>query len=303
MADLFTNKIGFLPCEKPIQFNNGRLSPLEEYNEILAYVNDEANKDGYYYPPLMHTVSQRHEVVNGQLEIKEEIVPKSTRPAHLFKMPASHNIEIINPVSVNDPKVGDGLFLTYLVAFHFGIRLQFHDWWFDMRVPVKIDRDFYADHSQTEVFINNAYENWCSATEDGRTRLTNLLFMQSRAKSYEWDWERFLIYYMVLDGCYNYLNTYFGVVSRTHAGRIKAIIDYFNMHYDQIWIDRIVDLRNDLFHETLWGGGQPCNSNATHSWEAAFHLPKFNSRLISAILGHEGKYIQASWVSRSMFSF
>lgn len=218
-------------------------------------------------------------------------------------MPASHEIEIIKPVSGNDPKNADGLFLTYLVAFHFGIRLQFCDWWFDSRVPVEIDRDFYATHSATENFIDKAYGSWSKACDDGKKRLTNLLFMQSRVNSYEWDWERFLISYMVFDGCYKYLNMYSGVVSRTHKDRFKAAINYLNMQYDQNWVDRIVDLRNDLFHETLWGGGQPCNSNSTHSSTATFHLSKLNSRIITAILGYNGQYIQSSWCSRSMFLF
>jgi len=303
MTISFKEKIGFLPYEKPISFTKGRIYPVENYNELFAIIKEQTNRDGYYYPPLVHTVIQQHEIVDGQLKIKEETVPNSSRPAHLFTLPASHYIEISDPVLIDDPKAGDGLFLTYLVAFHFGICLQFHDWWFDHRVPIKIDRDFHASHSETEIFINKAYDRWRESTPDGKKRLTNLLFMQSRAKSYKWDWERFLIYYMVFDGCYRYLNIYFGVSSNNHKGRIKAIIDHFSMHYDQTWVDRIVDLRNDLFHETLWLGGQPCACNLSHAWKAAIYLSNLNSRIIHAMLGHNGEYIQSSWVSRSMFSF
>lgn len=303
MTIAFTEKIGFLPYEKPIVFDNGQIYPTEDYKKIMSFIREQSNRDGFYYPPSVHTITQRYEVEDDKLKVKEEIVPNSSRPAHLFRLPASHYIEITDPACMDDPKVGDGLFLTYLVAFHFGIRLQFHDWWFDNRIPIKIDRDFHAYHSETELFINKAYENWRRSSDDGKKRLTNLLFMQARAKSYEWDWERFMVYYMVLDGCYKYLNMYCSVSSNSHKGRIKAIIDHFNMYYDDMCINQIVDLRNDLFHETLWGGGQPCASTSSHTWKTTFHLSKLNSRIIHAILGHNGEYIQSSWVSRSMFAF
>ncbi len=299
----YKDKIGFLPYEEPIQFYNGGLYPIKEFEETREVINKEANLDGFFYPPVMHTVRQSLEVVNNNLEIKEKVVSNSNRPVHLFKMPASHKIEIIRPVSGNDPKKGDGLFLTYLVAFHFGIRLQFCDWWFDGRVPVKIERDFCATHSATENFIDKAYGVWSKASDDGKKLLTNLLFMQSRVKSYEWDWERFLISYMVFDGCYKYLKKKNNWGKIPHKDRFKAVIDYFKMQYDQDWVDRIVDLRNKLFHETLWDGGQPCNANSTLSVTATFHLAKLNSRIITAIFGYKGEYIQSSWCSGSMFLF
>lgn len=68
MANSFTDKIGFLPYKKTILFNNGGFYPVEEYDENLSFIEDEANIDGYYYPPLMHNVIQKREVVNGQLK-------------------------------------------------------------------------------------------------------------------------------------------------------------------------------------------------------------------------------------------
>jgi len=303
MTISFKEKIGFLPYEKPILFNNGRIYPIEDYKKISSWIKKYSHRDGFYYPPLIHTITQRYEEENDQLMLKEEIVPNSSRPAHLFRLPASHYIEITDPVYTEDPKAWDGLFLTYLVAFHFGICLQFHDWWFDQRVPIKIDRDFYADHSNTELFINKAYKYWRKVSEDGKKRLTNILFMQARAKSYEWDWERFIIYYMVLDGCFKYLNVYYSISSKSHKDRIKAIINHFNMFNDKRYIRQIVDLRNDLFHESLWGGEHPCIHSSSHTWLTTTHLAKLNSRIIHAILGHNGEYIRSSWISRDIFLF
>lgn len=303
MARSYKDKIGFFPYNEPIQFYNGGIYPLDNFKEIEAEIFDEANKDGFYYPPNVHTVSQSHEVVDRKLVTKEKVVQNSKRPAHIFKMPPSHEIKIIKPVFGEEAKKWDGLFLTYLVAFHFGIRLQFFDWWFESRVPISIKRDFVTTHSTTENFIDRAYENWSNVCDDARQRITNLLFMQTKIRSYEWDWERFIISYMVFDGCYKYLNKYLGVKSSSHRGRLQAVIDYYGMQYNEDLVSRIVELRNDLFHESLWDGGQPCNSGSTFSCSATSNLSWLNARVIAALLGYKGKYIQSCWWSRSMSLF
>ena len=135
MPPTYKDKIGFLSYEKTIQFSHGWICPVNSFDDACEYVNKNANKDGFFYPPIIETYKQRHDVIEGKLHTFEDLVPKTKRPAHLFKMPASHEIQIIYPSNKSNSKQGDGLFITYLIAFIFGIRLQFHDWWFDGRVP------------------------------------------------------------------------------------------------------------------------------------------------------------------------
>ncbi len=303
MPPTYKDKIGYLPYAESLEFSNGGIYPLDNFDNVYQYVNERANKDGFYYPPVVQTYRQRHEVIDGTLETIEELVPNTERPAHIFKMPASHEIQIIKPANEDDPRKGDGLFLTYLIAFVFGVRLQFHDWWFDGRVPVNSQQDFCFCPSATEHFIDNAYYIWCKSFDSEKKLLTNILYMQTKVKSYEWDWEKFIISYMVLDGCYKFLNETYGISSNRHRDRIKTVLEYFNMKLDMEWINRIVCLRNDLFHETLWEGGQPGNSGSTYSYSAGSHLSKLNNRLIFAILDHRGEYIHSPWWSRSTFAF
>lgn len=303
MPQPYKDNIGFLPYEKPLEFSNGGVYPLADFGTVSQFVYKKANEDGFYYPPTVNTYRQRHELIDGILETYEDLIPNTKRPAHMFKMPASHELQIIKPQSSKEPRQGDGLFITYLVAFFFGVRLQFHDWFFDGRTPINSQQDFHSHHQPIENFIDNAYYTWIKCSDSEKLLLTNLLYMQTKTKSYEWDWERFIISYMILDGCYKFLNIKCGVSSKSHPGRIKAMIEHFGMKLDQEWIDRIVGLRNKLFHETLWEGGQPGLSGSTHSYSAAFHLSKLNNRLIFAILGHRGEYIQSSWWSRGTFMF
>ena len=142
MTVTFKDKIGFLPYENTITFSKGAIIPLEGFRKAREYVQEKANKDGFYYPPTIETFRQRHEVIDGKLETFEDPVPKSKRPAHLFRMPASHAIQIITQTPENDIRKGDGLFMIYLISFVFGIRLQFHDWLFDGRVRIHSQQDF-----------------------------------------------------------------------------------------------------------------------------------------------------------------
>lgn len=303
MTEYYKDKIGYLPYKGSLQFSNGGIYPLENFRVIQEYVNKKLNKDGYFYPPTVETYSQGFKVVNGKLEVFEELIPNTKRHAQMFKMPASHELRIINPSNKDDPRNTDGLFITYLIAFIFGIRMQFHDWFFDGRVPVTRHQDFIFIHDATERFIDKAYDTWLTCTKENQLLLTNLLYMQTKVKSYEWHWERFLISYMVIDGCYKYLKETQSVTSEKHKDRIKAIIDFFDIKFNTEWIDRIVGLRNEIIHEALWEGAQPGNSGSTYSYSAGFHLSKLNNRIIFALLGHRGQYIQSPWWHGDMFMF
>jgi len=300
MPLIFKNRIGYLPYRNTIQFSNGQIHPLDNFDNVCESVKKKANNDGFYYPPVVGMYRERHEILDGKLETFEDLVPNTKRHARLFRMPASHEIQLFDPTNKNDQKKEDGLFITYLVAFIFGVRLQFHDWWFDGRVPIYIQQDFHISHSSIENFIDKAYNIWLNCPE--KKLLTNLLYMQTKTQSYEWDWERFFISYMVFDGCYKFLAKTRHISSKTHKDRLKTVLEYFNMKIDMNWIEYIVTLRNDLFHEALWEEGQP-GSGSTYAHSAAFHLSKLNSRIVFAILGHRGEYIQSPWWLSGTFVF
>ena len=66
---------------------------------------------------------------------------------------------------------------------------------------------------------------------------------------------------------------------------------------------KICDLRNELFHETLWDGSQPCTAVNTDAFMCAYHLRRFNQRLIPALLGYNNEYVKTEWWSLSSFLF
>ena len=92
--------------------------------------------------------------------------------------------------------------IIHLLGYLHGTWLQFSDWWFDSRVPLKQGHNIHFIESTAEHFLSHAYKEWQTWHPTVRQRFTNILFMLNRAPSYEWDWERFVIEYMVLDACY-----------------------------------------------------------------------------------------------------
>ena len=46
------DRFGFLPCEYVIEFEGGTISPVPNYDEVLALVEQHTHEDGFLYPPL-----------------------------------------------------------------------------------------------------------------------------------------------------------------------------------------------------------------------------------------------------------
>jgi hypothetical protein len=133
--------------------------------------------------------------------------------------------------------------------------------------------------------------------------MTNVLFMHSRAPSYEWDWERFTIEYMVLDGCWKLAESIHGIKGKYHSDRIEKFCKKFAIPYEVKRVNSLVALRNELFHETLWDRSQPCTAVAADTFLKPYDLRQLNQRLIPALLGYNNRYVHTIWWSRGAFQF
>jgi len=43
---------GYLPYDFTSNFDGGRITPVSAFGEATAWVKDNANKDGFIYPPI-----------------------------------------------------------------------------------------------------------------------------------------------------------------------------------------------------------------------------------------------------------
>ena len=174
---------GFLPRKWSFNFDNVKILPLENYEEIKKDIKGIKNTDGFLYPPRQCTKK-----VDPITDEFGETLPKTERPALLFKIDTSHNISINDSASIAEDREGQAAFLIHLLGFLCGTRLQFHDWWIDMRIQIKENAGIWCINEKTaKHFLRHSLNVWKSWDEENQKLITNALFMFSRAISYEWD--------------------------------------------------------------------------------------------------------------------
>jgi hypothetical protein len=294
------SQFGFLPVASTIHFSGGALVLLDSYQEVADAVRAATNTDGFVYPPLEKRMrATQPKVRDGNVLPEEqwdwEEVPKTERPAHLHRLPPSHELRLEEPPFENDLRKHDGAFLMYLAGYLYGYRLQFHDWWFDGRVNMTSSHKINVRDEKAAEFLSKSYANWKAWSPDVRKHFTNILYMNSRSELYEWDWERFMIAYMVFDACYKHAKGMGEVEECSHSARLEAMCRRYGLHCDASLGREIVGLRNVLFHEALWDGGQPCSSGGQRSFDYTECLRGINHRLIPALLGYSTGYIGSRW--------
>src|SRR2546425_2333073 len=283
------DRFGFLPYQDAIVFDGGRVSPVAEYDKVLACVDEHTHEDGFLCPPLERRINE-----------SGEQVPRTERPAHLHHVPASHELLLYANGTKEDLWKGPGAFVIHLLAYRFGLRLQFHDWWFDGRIPIRLTHNIITTHATMEHFVSHCYWTWKGWPKERQKKFTNVLIMHSRVPSYEWDWERFMIEYIVFDGCYKLAE---GPQRAGGAQRFDFLCNQFGIPSDSDVVQKIVGLRNDLFHETLWDNSQPCTGVSESAFMQSYYIRRLNQRLIPALLGYMNSYVQTSWWFHGSFSF
>ena len=278
-------RFGFLPFEWVIDFDYGRIVPIPEFNKFSKFVKKHTHHDGHYYPLPLETVT----VVNSA---KPKTNRKTKRPAFLHPVPPSHDLFITPPNAEADIREESAGFILHLLAYLFHTRLQFADWYYDGRIPIDWVGHDALDPDHVGKYLSAAYKIWSAWPPEDRKRFTNILYMFSRRFVYEWEWEEFIIQYMILDACWKMAEKLFGLKASSHANRIKVMCDKFSMTRIGEFIDlgKMVRLRNDLFHETLWHGGQPGHSR---NYQLDYHMPTrmsvLNEQLIFALLDQSAK--------------
>jgi len=292
------DQFGFLPINREIVWDCGKVRPLINLSDRIREVMNVTNKDGFVYPPAVVSITASLKSNGAKVIPREEArwveIPKTRRTALLHKLPSSHTLILDTEPIEADFRTGDGAFLMHFVGYVFGYRLQFEDWWHDGRVYMKGRRWVFVRKGVEKNLISQAYATWRTWPRPERVRFTNLLFMNSRSDSYEWDWERFLINYMVFDACYRVVAELEGWRRVRHEDRFCRLFEHFGIPARDEDVQDIVGLRNDLFHETLWDGGQPCSAGGT-GFRQVDNLKRINERLIAGIAGCQTDYVRSPW--------
>jgi len=293
-----TDSFGYLSERLNFSFEGGLIRTREDFVKVRKWANSQTNSDGYLYPSISYTATK--DIKSN----KWKRIPKTNRPAKFFHMPPSHYIDLLNPSDQKTNRYGLSGFAVQSLAFLYGTKLQFWDWFIEGRIPTK-DRtiNIAIIPYDVEMFFQRAVPTWQSLNELNKKRMVNLLFVHSMAGAVEWDWQRLQLEYMVTDACYIIAHDIGKCKTRRHADRLQALCDSFGLARDDHWFGLIVRLRNELFHETLWGGGRPFSYQGSESFFAPLHLRRFNHRLVTALLCGPGRYTRMKWTSIGTYGF
>ncbi len=277
-------KFGFLNIEESFEFEGGKVDVSGEFEEGREWVYERENLDGFIYPPQVKKVK-----LDPVTLVEIEDIPKTTRPALMYKLPNSHSISLESELE------NDASFIVNLLGYLYGTRLQFSDLWFDGRVPIKPTHNISVRKPVAEEFLSKSYSIYKLWNAENRKWFTNALIMHSRAPSYEWDWERFSMEYMVFDGLYRLISEIYGVHAKSHKDRFRLVFDQFGISFNDDLVEQIYGLRNGLFHQALWDGRQPCTGRGGFHFQC--HLSRINNRVIPALLGFNNEYVHSPWWS------
>lgn len=286
---------GYLPCKWDIKFEGGSISPIQEFDQVSAVIDKYKDKEGFIYPEDAQQIrSDLSSLVPDMFTFEP--------PSPFFQYVYTSHVLCLRDTEV-DIRKGSGAFLIYLLAYLFGVRLQFKGWWHDGRIPVKSTHNIRPTKKTAEKFLSHCYQLWKSWPATEQKLITNILYMHSRTPSYEWEWEQFTFGYMVVDGCWRLAKQQYNLPKGSHEERINVLCRKFGIPLNEALVKNIVELRNKLFHETLWDNSQPCTATNGPGFAASLHIRKLNQRLIPAILGYDTPYVRTPWWIMGTFSF
>jgi hypothetical protein len=294
---------GFLIEPISGNFTGGKITPLQDHSEHTQLLQKRSNQDGFYYPPEVIL----HELDPETMKSKEKIA-RSGRPALLYHLPGSHRLCITSPLDATMALSSDSALIIHLLGYLYGRRLQFSEWKFDGRVPVKPLGGIHVRQETSLEFLGHTYEWWRSYTLDIRKRLIQILYVFTRARSLEWEWDAFIHQYIVFDALYK-LHCNLNQANRrqvTHGERIEYMLHAYDIPRppNSDLVKRLYEVRNDLFHEAAWDGETICFGNVgSDACSLSRHLARLNSRLICCIVNYRNDYSKSAWWAMGSFLF
>ncbi|MEK6545681.1 MAG: hypothetical protein AABZ28_04025 [Nitrospinota bacterium] len=290
---------GYLGLKKSYIFEGGKIAVLEDFDKAQQWMEEYLNRDGFLYPPITQSITCDPVTME-----KKETISNTERPALLHRIPSTHSIEIHGCGDIDELRKGPSAFVINLLGFLLGYRLQFHNWWFDGRVPIKKNNGLFVQKETVEDFISHGYNVWKTWDAENQKLIINLLYMFSRSPCYEWEWERFSIDYMVIDGIWKLHKSLRKIDDKvSHPQRILRMCKDYKIPKNDEYLSKINKLRTELFHESLWDGGQPCGSGSNDAFYKTIFMRNIIKRLVPALIGYKTPFIKTEWWHLGAFSF
>ena len=291
-------RFGFLPEPIAASFSGVHIEPLPDYEQRLDWYHKNSNTDGYIYPPLVATYK-------GNFERKKwRKIPHTTRPAAVYHLPASHMLSINAPIEPAFPH-SDFALLIHTLAFIFGTRLQFEEWKFDGRVPVKSKLAVSISTPVRLHFVEHVYEWWKKLPSELKIRVVSLFYAYNCSIATEWEWDAFYQHYMVFDGLFRLHADLTSLTAKTsHKGRFAILCSAYGIPINELLVNKLYKTRNKLFHEAMWVDAMiGHSSDGQGAYHYPQHLARLNARLLCAITGYRNSFTTSVWWAMGHFLF
>lgn len=186
------DRFGYLSRRIAIDFSGGSVRPIERAQDAVEWIAEYTSPDGFIYPP------QQWEEKLG-IDTDYRHVPRTNRPAIIHRLPASHVLALNKRGNSEHLRRHHRGFVMHLLGYVYGTRLQFWDWWFDGRIPIRSTHSVSPADATVAHFISHCYEKWRGWQTHEKDRVMGALFLHGRAGGSEWPWDRFMLEYIVAD--------------------------------------------------------------------------------------------------------
>ncbi len=287
------DEFGFLRLKSPFNIGGYRIQIIPKYEQQISIIGKYANKDGYYYPPIIKTYK-----LNVKTNKKSRNAYRNTaRPASIFRVAVTHQILCESEMSSNQFRESDGHFILSFLGFLYNTRLQFWNWWWEGRINIKQEQTIQFSENQLPDILTKGLTFWKAFSLSQQKTFLNASFLYQRGKALEWPYEQFLHYYICLDAIWYLENFNYNLSKKrfTHKERIITLCQKLNIIYDNDAVDLVYKTRNDLFHEGLFGSLNPLSRVSPDRYEVTRYLDLLIERMLIAILGFKPKFLSAPW--------
>lgn len=278
-------KFGWLPDLSTFDGAEFSIAPLETSRAAFEHiVRSPRTKDGWFYPPL---------------EPEYWAPGQNAEPllyTDWFALPATHQLNFREEL---DDSKRLAAFAVETLGVVYGMQLVLEGWGHFYRTPIKPGRvgDIkFVKNAAASRLVDRTLHFW-QEYPDARKNMYGAVHSHMFGCSYGHAFENFAAAYATFDTCWA-VHTQLGrpPSGRTpHAERLPALCAYYGLELPEWGIvttgrSRLSQLRNEYFHESLWGGEPIGLSHPDDVPGIHLELFYFNTRLILTLLGERTGY-------------
>jgi hypothetical protein len=282
---VYRTNFGWLAERHRLHAGPVTVEPLHSSREGFGFVLSSPRvRDDWFYPPVEPEWMSANDIGNAHINF-----------APWFSLPPTHRLVL----PVEDADCASFVIAAFGVVK--GLQLVPEGWGHFYRTPIKPGRrvDFDAKPSACERILRASYD-FSDRDQTIRRLMFGAMHWHLFGLSYDHPFEQFGVAYSVLDTCWRVHCAMTTVSAKTpHANRIVELCSAYDLAVPSWAViigksSRLATLRNEYFHESLWGGHPIGFAHPADVPDIQLELFWFNTRLLLAMLGDRSNYTKSA---------